>query len=484
MKQITKILTAIAALTLLHASSALTQIVDTSTAHTVADNWITTIINVTGKWGDSPKAFVTDVVAFRRGDRVLGYFCQVDPKGHILVSLIEGMPPIKAYSETSAMDPASDEGPADLLKAKMGSALDFIEQRAGDLRAATRADLERIPELDRFDSWQQLKAGPISTDRKIDPVYRGGDYQEGQVLIQANWHQGDPYYRYCPAPPPGSECTAPHCAVGCVATAAAMILRYWSFPNDRAWLDMPDAMEINPTAAEIQQVAALSHDLGVAVAMDYCGLGGCGSGATTSDMKAVYRSIGYTAASGPYYRSDYAQGEWYSKIVDNINQNRPVQYRILGHSIICDGWRYFSGRELHMNYGWANSYNAWYFVDDLYQVKPEGSPDDEYIIDRIVPYGALGSSISGEYAYSSVLPIRYVDRDCNADAVTFNAGMFIQFHPRKVLRCNSDHVYVYGSPSANTALFAGETSNGIKINSGYILMYPGAEMELRLDRPD
>lgn len=34
------------------------------------------------------------------------------------------------------------------------------------------------------------------------------------------------------------------------------------------------------------------------------------------------------------------------------------------------------------------------------------------------------------------------------------------------------------------SLYTGDTSRGIRINSGYILMYPGARIKFLLSRPD
>ena len=42
----------------------------------------------------------------------------------------------------------------------------------------------------------------------------------------------------------------------------------------------------------------------------------------------------------------------------------------------------------------------------------------------------------------------------------------------------------YGWPGQETRLFTGEPSRGVVINSGYILMYPGAQIKFDLQRHD
>jgi len=460
-----------------------TQIVDRTTARTVAENWITSVINFKGHWGDAEKASVVSVSEFKRGERILGYFCEVEPSGHIIVSLVEGLSPIKAFSPTSDLDPTLDEGPADLFKAKMEQTLDIIMSRLGSLDKLTYADLDRLPELDRRSTWEQLKVGPVQTDKKYNAHKSGGDYQEGDILLKAAWHQAAPYDDQCPAPPILSGCSDPHCRVGCVALAGAMIMRYWSWPMGRAWLNMPNAMLVDPTPEEIHQVSHLCHDVGVAVGMDYCSKE-CGSSVDTYKMETVYESTGYTACAGPWWRSDYSFSGWWNKITAGINANRLIQYRILGHSIVCDGWWIHPDQMFHMNYGWADNYTAWYTVDHLFQPVEGGSTDDEYMLNQIFPFSSLDGQVSGEVIYDPSWNPRYVNRDCMADSVDFEAGQMIQFHQNKVMTCRSGWLNFYGWPGQETKLFVGEPSRGIVINQGFMIMYPGAQIKFALQRND
>ena len=52
-------------------------------ALTVAKNWVTLIIQKEGKWGSSETAQVKEIREFKRGQRVIGYFCSVYPQGFI-----------------------------------------------------------------------------------------------------------------------------------------------------------------------------------------------------------------------------------------------------------------------------------------------------------------------------------------------------------------------------------------------------------------
>lgn len=480
MKIIPRLLAVAVVVPLLIASDSAGSTVDHITARTIATNWIQSVINFKDSWGGSPGAQVAEVTEFKRGERVLGHYCTVEPSGYVLVSLVEGLAPVKAYSETSGLDIDTDDGMVDVLKYKMGQLLDIVEERVGPVKTATRAALSSIPELDRFDTWDMLKVGAVVSNKKYTAAPEGGNYQEGEILLTSRWHQGWPYYLQCPVPTPLGTCTNPHCAVGCVATAAAQIMRYWCWPPGRDWMNMPDQMNINPTQAEIDAVSELSHAIGVAVGMKYCDEGECGSGAPTSDMIPVYGAWSF-GSPAQRNRPDYSLTEWWNFIVGDINDNSPVQYRILGHSIVCDGYWSYPDPILHMNYGWANDRDDWYVPDQLYQVKEDGGPDDEYILIRIGPWSSLDSWFSGDYA--AWYP-RYVSRDCWGDSVDFEVGTQLQFHNRKVMTCNSGWINFIGLPGQTTRLYCGDQTRGVRIDNGYILTYPGGAMRFAVSRLD
>ncbi len=50
-------------------------------AKAAAQGWITVISQVRGQWGGSPQAQVEAVFSLKQGNRVLGYFCPVRPRG-------------------------------------------------------------------------------------------------------------------------------------------------------------------------------------------------------------------------------------------------------------------------------------------------------------------------------------------------------------------------------------------------------------------
>jgi hypothetical protein len=403
-----------------------------------------------------------------------------------VLSLRKELAPVKAYSARCDLDPKSEEGMADLIKGKMEDILKAIEQKAGPIQSARTEDVANIVEINYSNSWANLQ-GDIST---VDWGTDSGegdigtmDYQEGDILLTTDWHQNDPYNQDCPAPPGGDDCTAAHCVVGCVATAGAQVMRYWCWPpygvgipysDFYDWRNMPDSVTSGSPSAERSAVAELSHEIGEAVGMGYC-LGSsspCASTAYTSDMEDVYEDqYRYSTACAKRNRSDYTAADWFSLIQSELNVNRPIQYRIKGHSIVCDGWQ-ISGadKEYHMNYGWSGtSRDVWYTLDSLYQ-PGGGTTSDEYLLENIYPEQSLHSIISGTYTRQSFY-YRYFNVDATANiGATFDAGQYLQFLPGIKLTCTSTTggSIRFNSTSSNlTRLFSnGDRTEGVRLNSG------------------
>ncbi len=448
---------------------------------TVAKNWITLIIEKKGDWGGSGIAEVKAIQEFKRGERVIGYFCHVKPRGFIVISLRRELAPVKAYSAVNDLDPKSDEGMADIIKGGMERILNAIEQKIGPLESVRPEDLESILEINYRGAWDELGVDVETFKEDVASGEMDVNYEEGEVLLTTDWHQGDPFNLQCPAPPSGDDCTAAHCVVGCVATAGAQVMRYWHWPpygvgspyNDYYdWPNMPDTVTGSSPTAQINAVAELSHEVGIAVNMDYCGGDGCQSSAYTGDMEGVYEDhFRYSTACTKRNRVDYSAVDWFNRMKSQFNVNRPVQYRIPGHSIVGDGWQEIGStpiRQYHMNYGWSGiGYDTWYTLDALYG----GDPDEEYMLEYIYPAQALGSSLSGTYTRQS-FPYRYVDRDATGSSATFEEGQYLQFLPGITVTCTSTtggSIRFEGSSSNNTWLFTrGDRTRGARIYSGTI----------------
>jgi hypothetical protein len=454
-------------------------------ALTVANNWINLIIRKAGSWGDANTAYVEDIQEFKRGRKSLGYFCRVKPMGYIVLSLHKQLAPVKAYSATCDLDPESEYGMAELLKDCMERIHNWINEGGTRINASPDEVMAEILEINYRDSWDRLNVDAMSFQQNLDSEVEPMNYQSGQVLLTSSWHQRDPYDRDCPTPADvgDPDCTEARCRVGCVALAGAQIMRYWNWPphgvgspyNDYYdWVNMPDSADSASSTAEKNAVAELCYEVGIAVSMDYCGFpggSGCGSGAPTRDMEGVYENqYRYSTACAIQNRPDYTAADWFSLIQSELNVNRPLQYRILGHSIVCDGWRIVgTDREYHMNYGWDNNRTTWYKLDSLHQ-PGGGTTNDEYLLENIYPAQSLHSIISGTYTRQP-FPYRYFNVDAiTATSATFGGGQYLQFLPDITVTCSSTtggSIRFDGSIPYISKLFSrGDETKGVRLYGG------------------
>jgi hypothetical protein len=448
-------------------------------ALTVANNWISLIIEKKGAWGDANTAHVEDIQEFKRGRRTLGYFCRVFPKGYIVLSLHKQLAPVKAYSATSNLDPHSQKGMTDFLKDRMERILGRVDEWARKLKAPPDEVMARILEVNYSNAWSELQVDETSFQQKLESDIEPMNYQENQILLSSSWHQLDPYNRQCPLS--SGTCTDTRCTVGCVATAGAQIARYWNWPpygvaspydGTYDWPNMPDRATGSSTAAQIDAVAELSSEVGIAVGMSYCQID-CESGSFTYNMEGVFEDhYRYHTNCARRNRSDYTAIDWFNMIKAEFNANRPIQYKVTGHSIVGDGWQEFGAgptRQYHMNYGWDEGHTTWYTLDALLF----GDTDTEYIIASIYPAPSLGSSLNSTYIKES-FPYRYFNVDATGNSATFEAGQNLQFLPDISVTCTSTtggSIRFEGSSTDNTTLFSnGDRTKGARIYDGTIKM--------------
>lgn len=459
-------------------------------ASVIAQNWINIIIDQYGMWGDSKTASPEPMQILEQNGKQVGFFCSVNPHGFIVTSIRKELAPIKAYSAKNNIDKDSDEGISRLIKDCMEKIIIQIENQKESIETIQTEDLIEILEINYLPYWDNIYQYVSGTYKLKSPKSLSKDsYQEGDILLTSNWHQTEPYNDQCPNLGCSWPCSSnTNALVGCVATAGAQIARYWNWPpygegspyNDAYdWINMPDEFTgCTWTAAEVNATAELNAEVGQAVGMSY----GCGaSGAYTWDMENVFEDqYRYSTVCGKADRDNYSAIDWFNRLKYQFNLNRPVQYRIPGHSIVGDGWQEIGSpvvRQYHMNYGWTgSSADTWYTLDAL----QGGDPSEEYIIEFIYPAQALGPFVSGNF-YEASFPYRYVDQDCQGGLANFYQGQFIQFlEGMKIMGTSaSDYIKFYGISTDNTILYSGgNTSRGMRILNGSIRLQNNGSIKM------
>jgi len=470
-------------------------------AYTVAKNWIDTIIRKNGDWGGYKTAEVAELQIFVRENRDIGYFCRVEPVGFIVISLYKELAPVKAYSATCNLISGCNDGLTDVIKDGMVRIIKTIEQQVGSVQTARTETVKNILEVNYCKAWQTLMRGSIPINQKHNIESMNMDsYNEGQVLLSSAWHQGAPYNNYCRI----MDCSSTEngrSLVGCVATAGAQLMRYWSWPpygqdlpNNNEyydWPNMPDKFYIGSSPhVQVDAVARLCHDVGLAVGMNY----GCENSTAFFASywdKDLYNALirynfNYSDKSYEVNRNEYCASDWFDLIKKNINENRPLPYRLDTHVVVVDGWQEVGDIcYYHINYGFGKDNdsweggNTWYALDEIYG----GNPYYEQAIINLRPTPFIGCSMeSRRYKRNESFSYRYFDQDATGQSSLFEAGQYLQFLPGIKVTCTSTgggSIAFEGSKNEKTYIFTkAHWSRGVRISSGQFSLYQNGSVKL------
>ncbi|MEA1972068.1 MAG: C10 family peptidase [Candidatus Cloacimonadota bacterium] len=307
------------------------------------------------------------------------YVFDLSEKGFVISSNEENIQPIIAYSIKHSLN--NNEG--------------FLNMVNDDMKLRKKYYQSNL-NFENQNKWEQLISGNYQVQRDFQQwPAPNSTYTDGWV--EATWNQSGIYNQFCPMD--GNS----RSVVGCVATAAAMIVdfhkyvgepnfnssdSYWSgysihIDNDHDNLDFPSFEELTEylqvldthyeTNANItnQDKAALSFACGVMVEMGYSA---SGSGAWTAAVpSALQNKFGFD--SGYWQEEGYG---FYDDLAEQMMYMRPAPMSIYdsnwegGHAIICDG--YNTDDFYHLNYGWGTSNGTcWYSL-------PQGMPSGYSII--------------------------------------------------------------------------------------------------------
>jgi hypothetical protein len=219
-----------------------------------------------------------------------------------------------------------------------------------------------------------------------------GEFASTGPLLGTAWDQGNPYNLYCPL-----WYTGERTLTGCVATAAAQIMRYWQWPvtgsgstsytwNDGAqnwtlsvnpavyspdWANMPGSISSGSSAAQKDAVSTLMAVVGRTFHMNYGISSRGGSSAGTLDGANVFPTyFGYRNTTSVVSRTSYASDSaWMRVFKGEVESGRPAQLRLRdpnagGHSVVVDGYR-DTPEQIHLNMGWSGSWNGWYAANNI-----------------------------------------------------------------------------------------------------------------------
>lgn len=308
------------------------------------------------------------------------YIVNLTPQGFILVAADDAAIPVLGYSAMNNWGEV--EIPVQLQ--------DLLENWNAQLQDIREHNLTAPKETQALWSKYNCNSVLFVPDRSFRTV---------GPLLTTVWGQGTYYNAMCPPDAAGPD---GHVLTGCVATAMAQIMRYWSFPpvgngshsyncppygtlsadfgsTAYNWAAMPDRVTSTNT-----DVATICYHAGVAVNMQY---GPNGSGAYSTDVpNALITYFKYANTTQYRSKSSYSSSTWENMMKEELDNSRPIYYsgsssQSGGHAFVMDGYQ---NSNFHINWGWNGSYNGYYALTAL-NPGSENFTSDQAAVIGIIP---------------------------------------------------------------------------------------------------
>ena len=308
------------------------------------------------------------------------YVVNLTPQGFILVAADDAAIPVLGYSAMNNWGEV--EIPVQLQ--------DLLENWNAQLQDIREHNLTAPKETQALWSKYNCDSVLFVPDRNFRTV---------GPLLTTVWGQGTYYNAMCPPDAAGPD---GHVLTGCVATAMAQIMRYWSFPpvgngshsyncppygtlsadfgsTTYNWAAMPDRVTSSNPA-----VATICYHAGVAVNMQY---GPNSSGAYSVDVpNALITYFKYVSSAQFKEKTSYSSSNWENMMKGELDNSHPIYYsgsssQSGGHAFVLDGYQV---SDFHINWGWNGSYNGYYALTAL-NPGSENFTSDQAAVIGIIP---------------------------------------------------------------------------------------------------
>ena len=379
--------------------------------------------------------------------------------GYVIMSADDCVTPILGYSYENNFD--DDELPPN-FKA-------WLDGYAEQINAAIAMKAQATDEI-RAD-WECLRQGkplPIKSEKAVTP------------LVQTKWSQYPYFNDKCPYDYNANQRTV----TGCVATAMAQIMKYWSYPKhglgnhsyvpsshpeystlyvdfssaNYEWSNMPNSItSTNNAVATLMYHCGVSVDMmyGIPAAPDYGSAAyiidnGGGRACAETALKTFFD---YKSSLHSVKKNDYSDAQWTALLKNELDHSRPMLYGGCsssgGHAFVCDG--YNNDNYFHFNWGWGGNHNDYFYINSLNPGSYNYSQNQQALI-GIEPNqnGGGGSSSSGyELVYYSS-PVMseteywfYDDLSVYAEVANLGDENFAGYIGAGVFRKNENGNYVF-----------------------------------------
>ncbi|MCE5341583.1 MAG: C10 family peptidase [Planctomycetaceae bacterium] len=451
-----------------------------SQALIAADHWLKLD---THPLGNNLKWHVKNIETFSDSNQEPIYYAiNLEPTGYVIVSADNKVEPIICFSAEGKYI-NSNENPLSVLlnldlhnrihttrrlvQVQKNNSLHFSRQQKTILNSMVSAEAK----WNRFlKQNQKLQNQSKTKNNELFSAESSSSYSTGlteisdirvEPLIQSKWGQSSVCSGYC-----YNYYTPNHYVCGCVATAAAQLMRYHEYPSAPVgiqgfsitvdgysqtaytrggdglggaynWSLMPFVPDCSLTDAQRQAIGAICYDAGVASNMQY-----------TQSFSGAYSNNLCNALVNFFQFNNAIIGPWDMSLNADLDAGYPMYFDLGSHAVVCDGYGYsLSTPYHHINLGWSGGSDAWYNLPDVLYWD-----SIKKVIYNIFPSGT-GEIISGRTADILGNPISDVN-------------ISVQYNDQ-ILHTLTNHygIYSFTHVPSNTAFTINASKNGLSFPS-------------------
>ncbi|MGE0918344.1 C10 family peptidase [Trichlorobacter lovleyi] len=354
----------------------------------VAQSFLRHQVKQFGPWVHDFKPTVSKIQLVEYEGEPIAYNVSVKPSGYLLIPYHDEFTPVVLFSYGSSFEPSRVTQP-DSVESWILPEMNTTHKNRQKFQEQIKSDKNLVSETTQVSkSWKFYGDDTVASTVSSSDTRSNVEYTTSQVapLLTTTWNQA-PYYNNLTPAGTGAVGTCDHTVTGCVATAWSQILRYWQWPdkgvgsNSYAWNgttlsadfsqsvydwgNMPSALSSSSSSTQVNAVAKLMSDVGIAVNMNY----GCGTsygGVSPSTLQNYFK---YKLTQVWHSRNDYTASTWFDLFKTEIDATlaRPVMFVAQssngGHAFVADGYQTDGiTSKVHVNLGWGGYADAYYDV--------------------------------------------------------------------------------------------------------------------------
>jgi len=329
-------------------------------------------------------------------EKPLYYIVYLDPEGYVIVSADDLIEPIVGLVLHGELDPSPDNPLGALVSRDLPGRLAHVQKRISAAQIQGKEFTAQGPLQTAQSKWnflQSIKNISLYEEAGVSSI---SDVRVSP-FVQSRWGQSyegsSPCYNYY------TEWNNVYYPSGCVATAMAQLMRYYTFPTagvgttaytitvagtNRSeslrggdgsggpynWSSMTLDPDASTGTTARRAIGALTHDAGVSVNMKYT-TGGSSSDTLDAADKLIDTFYYSNARKGLNSYNNISGAKLNLMLNPNLDAKYPAIIGVTrpggdGHAIVIDGYGYnLSTLYHHLNMGGSGNDDAWYNLPDI-----------------------------------------------------------------------------------------------------------------------